>query len=603
MSYLRVLALSATSARNLRRIGLWKIVISLLIVSTLRLAWAQRPPSILLVVPESDTTTTTSSVYRLSASTVPGSRVTVNGVEQLVYPSGAFCGLLTLAYGQNAFTIVAISRDSVRTEKTFVVLRRPPPEPMRSDTLAIDSLQMRPGQDRWLDEGQILEVQFRGTPGCKATFLDGVPMREVPPEEHGGVRGYYRGMYRVGEADHLMNSPIVFRLEDSAGHVVERESRARVSFRPSDFPLVGVTRGDRPSLCYGLGDDRLGGAVLQRLVPGVRLGINGKTGNMYRVALAEGEEAWIDDSAVSLQPVGSYPPYSLTGNWNVYGDERFDYVSVTLEERLPYVSTIELDPTRIIVDVYGAVANTNWIIQALNTREIGDVTYKQAAKSVVRITIDLKHKQLWGYSISYKGTTLVIRVRRQPERLTIKALRFVVDAGHGGDNIGALGSTGAREKDINLATALHLRDLLEDKGATVIMTRTTDSAVSMSDRLGAELRDDVDMAISIHANSVGYTTNPTDVRGVSTYYKYIPFRPLSVCIIKRIEALGLPVYGNVGSFNFLLNSPTEVPNVLVEQAYVSNPLDEMQLVDDDVRKDIAKAIVKGIEDFLDACDE
>ncbi len=565
--------------------------------------WSQSKPSILIVVPEDDTTTTSSSVYRLSASATPGCAVTLNGQAQLVYPSGAFCGLLTLNVGDNLFTVVAAANDSSRAEKTFLIIRRPPPEQIRSDTLAIDSLQMRPGQDRWLDAGQLLEVQCKGTPGCKATFLDGVPMREVPPEEHGGQRGIYRGVYRVGEVDHLLDSPITFRLEDSAGHVVERETKAKVSFRPSEFPFVGVTRGQRASLTYGLGDDRLGGAVLQRLGAGVRLAINGKTGGMYRVALADGQEAWIDEESVTLLPQGTFPPYSLTGNWNVYGDAQYDYVTVAMDDRLPYVSSADVDPNRINVDVYGAVSNTNWIIQAMNTKEITNVAYREIGKGVLRIAIDLKHKQLWGYAISYRGTMLVIRVRRQPERLKIKALRFVIDAGHGGDNNGALGSTGAKEKDINLSTALHLKSLLEDEGAVVYLTRSSDTAVSMASRLAVGLRDDADILISIHANSVGYTTNPADVRGVSTYYKYLAYRPLSVCIIKRILDLDLPAYGNVGSFNFLLNSPTELPNVLVEQAYMSNPLDEMKLLDDDFRKKIAKAIVKGIEDFLDACDD
>lgn len=563
---------------------------------------AQSRPSILLVVPEQDTTTTSTSVYRLSASATPGSKVTLNGLDQLVYPSGAFCGLLSLQVGENVFTIVAAGPDTAKAEKTFLIIRRPPPEQVRSDTLMIDSLGMRPYQDRWLDAGQILEVQCKGTPGCKATFLDGVPMRELSPDETGGLSGIYRGVYRVGEADHLLDSPVTFRLEDSSGNVVTRDSRGKVSFRSSDFPIIGVTRGQRAVLSYGLGEDRLGGAVLQRLVPGVRLAINGKSGDMYHVDLGEDREAWIDERAVSLQPAGTYPPFSLTGNWNVTGDTRFDYVTVSMNDRLPYVSNVDLDPTRIVVDVFGAVSNTNWIIQSLTAKEITNVSYKQVGKEVLRIMIELKHKQLWGYEISYKGTSLVIRVRHQPERLKIKALRFVIDAGHGGDNNGALGSTGAKEKDINLSTALHLKDLLEDEGATVYLTRSKDTAVSMSDRLALGLRDDVDMLISIHANSVGYTTDPASTRGVSTYYKYLAYRPLSEFIVKRILDLGLPMSGNVGSFNFLLNSPTELPNVLVEQAYMSNPLDEMKLLDDDFRKDIAKAIYKGIEDFLDSCD-
>jgi N-acetylmuramoyl-L-alanine amidase len=570
-------------------------------------AWAQpRPslaPSILLVVPEQDTTETMTPVYRLSASATPGSTVTLNGVDQVVYPSGAFCGLLPLDVGENRFSIVASLPGGQTTEKAFLIIRQPPLAATPSDTLAIDSLRMHPSQDQWLDAGQILEVQCKGTPGCKATFLDGVPMHELTVEEGGGMRGIYRGTYRVEAQDHMYDTPITFRLEDSTGRVVERQSRGRISFRTSDFPLVGVTRGSRPTLYYGLGEDRLGGAALQRLNPGILLAIDGKTGDMYRVRLAEGQEAWIDNDAVSLLPAGTFPPHSLSGNWNVSGDAKYDYVTVLLDQKLPYVSSQDSDPNRIYVDVFGAVSNTNWIIQSLTTKEITNVAYRQLSKGVLRITIELKHRQLWGYAISYKGNTLTIRVKHQPERLKIKALKFVIDAGHGGDNNGALGSTGAMEKDVNLSTALHLKELLEDDGATVYLTRSSDSSVSMGSRLTDEIREDADIAISIHANSIGYTSNPADFRGVSTYYKYVPYRPLSLFILKRVMDLGLPSAGNVGSFNFLLNSPTELPNVLVEQAYMSNPLDEMKLLDDDFRKDMAKAIEKGVEDFLDSCDD
>ena len=195
------------------------------------------------------------------------------------------------------------------------------------------------------------------------------------------------------------------------------------------------------------------------------------------------------------------------------------------------------------------------------------------------------------------------RVKRQPERLKLKALKFVLDAGHGGDNAGALGSTGAKEKDVNLSTVLHLKELLEDKGATVLLTRGADSAASMQGRLQTALGANPDILISVHSNSIGYTTNPEETRGVSTYYKHIGFRPLSEFILKRVVAAGLPSYGNVGSFNFILVSPTEMPNVLVELAYMSNPQDEMKLLDDGFRKDLARAIVRGVEDFLDSCDE
>ena len=558
---------------------------------------------ILLVVPESDTTVTSSPVYRLSASTNPGHKVTVNGKPFRVYPSGAFVGLLDLQVGENAFTIVSMDETGKSVSKTFLINRDRPLTSTSPDTLAIEDAMMEPFADTWLGEGDILEVQAKGTPGCVVTFLNGNVMHEVPRSEAGGLEGVYRGTYRVTSADTEENRPIMFRIEAKNGRSVTRRTWARVSFKTREFPLVGVTKGDRVFLDFGLANDRLGAAKLAFIQAGIRLTLTGKVGKRYRVKLTDDQEAWIPDDQVELQPPGSLLPFSLTGNWTVTGDEKYDNVSVGLSAKLPYSSFTESDPCRIDVDVYGAVSNSNWIIQPLASKEIKSAYYSQVAKQQFRITLELAHKQIWGYQIGYKGNTLIIRVKRQPERLKIKALTFVLDAGHGGDNNGALGCTGAREKDVNLAIVKHLRDILDSKGARVILTRESDTSLASLDRIKKILSSGADILVSIHANSVGLATNPEDTKGTATFYKHLCFRPLSMCILKQVVKTGLTSFGNVGSFNFALNSPTEIPNVLVETAYISHPEDEMKLLDDDFRVNLAKRIVDGIEDFLDSCEE
>jgi N-acetylmuramoyl-L-alanine amidase len=66
---------------------------------------------------------------------------------------------------------------------------------------------------------------------------------------------------------------------------------------------------------------------------------------------------------------------------------------------------------------------------------------------------------------------------------------------------------------------------------------------------------------------------------------------------KMLE-LGLGQFGVVGSFNFSLNAPTQLPNVLIETAFLSNPEDEMKLLDDGFREAIAGKVVAGLEQFV-----
>jgi N-acetylmuramoyl-L-alanine amidase len=555
------------------------------------------------VVPESDTVQASSGTYRLSAGTAPGNKLTINGTPLKVYPSGATAGLLNLNVGENRFTLTATSPKGDSVSKSFLVVRAKPPETTPDSVLTIDTIMTEPSEELWLNEDDRLEVQFKGTPGCKASCDLGIPMTEIKPAFAHGLGGVYRGVYTVKDGDTLSSHPVRFRLENPSGAVVEASSRGAVTMRPGDFPYIGVTKGERPALSYGLGEDRLGGAKMSFINSGIRLAVTGKHGNQYRVALSPGQEAWIATANVDLIPRGARLPAALTENWMVYGDEKFDYVTVGIPLRLPYSSTTESDPTRIHIDLYGATSNTNWIIQQLTTREVKNVYYTEPSTGVFRITIELRHKQIWGYEIGYNPSGLVIKIRRQPERLKIKALTFVLDAGHGGENLGALGSTGALEKDINLAVVKELKALLEDRGARVILTRDSDADVTMADRVRKVVTSGADMLISIHSNSIGLTTNPENTRGTATFYKHICYRPLALAIVRNVLKTGLPLFGNVGSFNFSLNALTELPNVLVEMAFVSNPLDEMNLTDPEFRHKIAERIIDGVDQFLDSCDD
>jgi N-acetylmuramoyl-L-alanine amidase len=78
----------------------------------------------------------------------------------------------------------------------------------------------------------------------------------------------------------------------------------------------------------------------------------------------------------------------------------------------------------------------------------------------------------------------------------------------------------------------------------------------------------------------------------------VGFKKLNDHINKRMQELGLKQYGVIGSFNFMLNSPTEYPNVLVETLFLSNPAEEALMLDPVFQQQMAKKILQGILDFL-----
>ncbi len=357
----------------------------------------------------------------------------------------------------------------------------------------------------------------------------------------------------------------------------------------------GRTAGTMPYLEYGLGTDRLGGAKMTYLDTGVLLKIVDSTKTNYKVQLSKYHSAYIPKSNVRGDSNALNTGFFLTSSWRVWGDDTSDYVMIQLPERLPYRSMQEIHPSKIVIDIFGATSNTNWVTQLKTVQEVSNVWHEQIEDDVFRVHIELNHAHHWGYSISYRNTALLIRIRRQPRSLRKKDLLIALDAGHGGSATGATGtSTGIKEKDYTLLFAKKAERYLKRKGFRVFMTRETDLDLSMAERISMLAKQDPDLMISIHLNS----SSNTAVKGVSTYYRYIGFRQFTQHILDRMLELDLHNFGNIGSFNFTLSGPTEYPNCLLEIAFLSNADDEKKIIDEGFQKDVAKKIYKGLKGYL-----
>lgn len=354
------------------------------------------------------------------------------------------------------------------------------------------------------------------------------------------------------------------------------------------------TTGKMPYLEYGTGDDRLGGAKMTYLDSNILVKVIDSFRTDYIVHLSKNHTAYIDKRSVIRDSVASNKIH-VTSSWKVYGDSLFDYVNISLDEKLPYKSIQQINPSRVVVEIFGAQSNTNWITQLSTTKEIKNAWYEQPEDDVMRVIIDLRHKQHWGHTITYEGNKMVIKVKRQPVKPELRYLTIAVDAGHGGENSGAGRVTSkVLEKEYTLLIAKQLQAALLKKKAHVFMTRVKDTSLSMVERTEMLKNANPHMLISIHLNSASRDS----IQGASTYYRYIGFRPLSVSILKHMLTLKLKEYGNIGAFNFSLSGPTDYPNCLVEVAFLSNKEDEKKILSPAFHKVVAKKIVEGIEEFL-----
>jgi N-acetylmuramoyl-L-alanine amidase len=360
--------------------------------------------------------------------------------------------------------------------------------------------------------------------------------------------------------------------------------------------FIARSKGKLTMLAYGLGEDRLGGAKMGYIDTNILLKVVDSTKDQYLLQLSKLHKAYVSKNDIK-KDTSKLRPYYLTNSWSVKGENDYDFINISVDERLPYKSWMEINPSRIMVDIYGVQSNTNWITQLSSVKEVKNVYFNQVEDDVVRVVIELNHQQNWGYTIGYSGRLLSIRVRRQPAKLKVSQMMIAVDAGHGGTNEGATGvNSKALEKNYTIRFATELQKYLEKHGATVLMTRLNDTTFNNVDRVLMLQQAMPDMLISLHLNSSG---NPA-VKGVSTYYKHIGFRPLTTTILHRMLQLNLNEFGNVGNFNFTLNAPTDFPNSLVEIGFLSNPDDEKQILNPRFHRAVAKKIYRGIKDWLRA---
>ena len=576
-----------------------KFICTLLLLLITQFCFSQTTdkPFIRLVEPAKEVVNTKTARQFLIGSTCKTCNLTVNGKPVKVYATGAFAYELNLKPGDTTFNLVAFAAPDKSANKKidFIYTLASPPDTVK--VLDIASIETFPEGNLFVLPGDKIKFKVKALPGCTVTVNNTIPLYEMANNKMPGI---YQGEYAVKASDSFLVSKLPVTITDKTGKTMSKPIGSWVSMFGLLAPNVAVTKGRLAHLLFGLGEDRLGGAKIGYLDSSVMLNIIGKVGSNYKVRLSKYHTAYIPDDLVQFLPKGTYTPESLTDTWRVYGDSAYDYVNIGLFTRLPYQSFQLIDPSKIVVDIYGATNNTNWITQLENVQEIKNVYYEQTEDEVFRVVIELKHPQHWGHMIYYKGNTLVIKVRRQPHDLSLNNLIIAVDAGHGGSNTGAGGPTGSSEKALALAVALKLQKTLELLGAKVIMTRTIEKFVDNKERI-LFYRDSLpDLLISLHLNS---SADPIKVGGTSAYYRYIGFRNLSRNIYQHMLELNLKEYGNTGSFNFMLNSPIEYPNALVEMLFLSNPEEEMKILDETFQQQVADKIVSGIKDFLKSCKE
>jgi N-acetylmuramoyl-L-alanine amidase/putative methionine-R-sulfoxide reductase with GAF domain len=371
------------------------------------------------------------------------------------------------------------------------------------------------------------------------------------------------------------------------------------------------------------------------------------------------------NTPASAQELAKFPRVTGIRHWS---SATSSTVVLDLEDQVQYEAHRLASPERIYFDL----RDTQLSVEAAKSADVaGDpllnrVRVAQPVAGMTRVVLETRTDSNFSVSLEPNPYRLVIEIRKvgvnakgtvnlfpntqveksrlaivvpppTKEDLQLRAhvakLRIVVDAGHGGWDLGTVGRRGLLEKDLVLEIAQRLGRLLESRlGADVVYTRKDDNYIPLDDRAGIANQAQADLFVSVHAN---YSDLPS-ARGVETYYTNTfsapgskegaaigadantsaakPAATLSPADLhERIEqsrklaaSVQRSLYGTLVVQNpglrdrgikeagFVVLTESAMPGILAEVSFVSSPTDEQKLRSDGYREQIAEALYKGI---------
>ena len=327
-------------------------------------------------------------------------------------------------------------------------------------------------------------------------------------------------------------------------------------------------------------------------------------------------------------------------------DDQSTEISFLLD-KVSFIKSYSLvDPSRIVIDVYQSDLKSD--VQKKYNYPIKQIR-ASSKEDLTRIVIDLYEYVNWNKPTQEKtdeGILLKIKVKKNKNlKNNIRDIIVAIDAGHGGKDPGAVSSNNVLEKDITLLIAKELQRTLRDtEGYQAVLIRSDDSTVSLNDRYQNARKFGADAFVSIHADGFRLES----VKGASVFIwsdksSSSVARNLSDKERKRIQAqikniksydfnedaarelypktykkkvdqskmLGLKILDqlkrdpftkihkkNVEYADFRVLKSVDIPSVLVESGFITNPEDAKRLKTKAGRRMIARSIFLGIHNYF-----
>jgi N-acetylmuramoyl-L-alanine amidase len=562
-------------------------------------------------------------------------RVTVNGQPARVWPNGAWLAYVALP-ADSLMQLTVEARTATDSASLLYPVRRSVPDAGRLTvgSVWLDTLSLAPTGRLWLNRGEYLSLAARASEGAEVrlrlpdgTLLPLTPRPqalEVPPSVRAFerdttklrapvVRDRYVGLLRgraVGpDPGPILPLPFALDSRDTSWAMIEAiqgtdTARARWPLQVAildSLPLVAELVDD--SARTGMTDSVTvgrampGGTYAWFFPAGTRAAVTGRRNGDLRLRLSQTAEAWV--SAADARPLapGGGAPNAVVGSVSVTPRADRATVRIPLSQRVPF--RIDESDRSLVLTIYGAAGDVDWMRYGSADSLVRRMSWRQAAADEVALTFELD-RPVWGYKAHWDRTDLLLDIRRPPKLDASDGLRgrlIAVDAGHPPG--GAIGPTGLREAEANLAVALELRRILEKAGARVVMPRTTDTAVDLWSRVPFAERAGAEVLISIHNNALPDGLNPFVNNGTSVYYNHprsVPLaRAVQAALLRRLRLRDL----GIGRGDLALVRGTWMPSVLTEGLFMMFPDQEAALRSPEGQRLYAQAVAEGLRRYLE----
>ncbi|MBS1721382.1 MAG: N-acetylmuramoyl-L-alanine amidase [Armatimonadetes bacterium] len=263
-------------------------------------------------------------------------------------------------------------------------------------------------------------------------------------------------------------------------------------------------------------------------------------------------------------------------------------------------SALFLDPTTVQVSLPSTGAEKTGEFPLGQSKYLKGASVNDDKAGNTTLTLQLTQPLAFQLSTNEVGVSIVFSRPRATGGLAGKVI--VVDAGHGGKDNGAV-HAGVQEKNMTLAMAKEVARQLIQAGASVVMTRSDDTFVSLSERPGIANRGNADLFISCHFNSNSVDGSRSGI--IVFFHKEDSMDMLlAECIRHEIAKehqlpdIGTWSDGRIYDSGFAVLRGAKMPAVLMELGFLNHPTDRSKIQTQEFREAVGRAVVRGVKEFF-----